>query len=329
MANQKIPYKIYLTEEEIPKAWYNVRADMKTDHRPILNPGTLQPIKAEELAPVFCDELVKQELNDTDRFIEIPVPIRDFYKMYRPSPLVRAYCLEEALQTPAKIYYKYEGGNTSGSHKLNSAIAQAFYAKEQGLKGKIEVSVSVSGAEVPVQVRADTERGIAFAEMPKPLFFETLDYEGLSLPMLVFEGITHVIAPDIGLKNHGSLQDTGQDAETFRVIKTLVERKFTSRNEGLPAAIGVMFYDTRSRFLRPAVYVRSIGSLFFESSCGSGSAALGVWLSRELRDGTVAYTLNQPGGVIETEVDKKAGEIRSITIGGELKLGDPMEFLVP
>jgi tryptophan synthase beta chain len=135
MSEQRIPYKIYLTEEEIPKVWYNIRADMKTDHRPILNPGTHMPIKAEELAPVFCEELVKQELNDTDRFIEIPEPIRDFYKMYRPSPLVRAYCLEEALKTPAKIYYKYEGGNTSGSHKLNSAIAQAYYAKEQGLHG--------------------------------------------------------------------------------------------------------------------------------------------------------------------------------------------------
>ena len=135
MLEQKIPYKVYLTEEEIPHAWYNIRADMKTDHRPILNPETLKPMAAEELSPVFCEELIKQELNDKDRFIEIPGPIRDFYKMYRPSPLVRAYCLEEALQTPAKIYYKYEGGNTSGSHKLNSAIAQAYYAKEQGLRG--------------------------------------------------------------------------------------------------------------------------------------------------------------------------------------------------
>jgi len=135
MSEQQIPYKIYLTEEEIPTAWYNIRADMKTDHRPILNPGTLKPITAEELAPVFCDELIKQELNDTDRYIEIPGPIRDFYKMYRPSPLVRAYCLEKALGTPAKIYYKYEGGNTSGSHKLNSSIAQAYFAKEQGLRG--------------------------------------------------------------------------------------------------------------------------------------------------------------------------------------------------
>ena len=135
MSEKRIPYKIYLTEEEIPRAWYNIRADMKTDHRPILHPGTHKPMTPEELMPVFCEELVKQELNDTDRFIEIPEPIRDFYKMYRPSPLVRAYCLEEALKTPAKIYYKYEGGNTSGSHKLNSAIAQAFYAKQQGLKG--------------------------------------------------------------------------------------------------------------------------------------------------------------------------------------------------
>ena len=135
MQKKTVPYKTYLTEEEIPKAWYNIRADMKTDHRPILNPGTLKPMAAEELEPVFCSELVKQELNDKDRYIEIPAPIRDFYKMYRPSPLVRAYCLEEALGTPAKIYYKYEGGNTSGSHKLNSAIAQAYYAKEQGLRG--------------------------------------------------------------------------------------------------------------------------------------------------------------------------------------------------
>ena len=135
MSTKNIPYKTYLTEEEIPKAWYNVRADMKTNHRPILHPGTHKPMTQEELMPVFCEELVKQELNDKDRFIEIPTPVRDFYKMYRPSPLVRAYCLEDALKTPAKIYYKYEGGNTSGSHKLNSAIAQAYYAKAQGLRG--------------------------------------------------------------------------------------------------------------------------------------------------------------------------------------------------
>jgi len=135
MKQKKIPYKIYLTEEEIPRAWYNVRTDMKTDHRPILHPGTLKPVVAEDLAPVFCDELVKQELNTKDRFIEIPEDIRNFYKMYRPSPVVRAYCLEEALDTPAKIYYKFEGGNTSGSHKLNSAVAQAYYAKKQGLRG--------------------------------------------------------------------------------------------------------------------------------------------------------------------------------------------------
>jgi len=135
MSDKKIPYKIYLSEGEIPEAWYNVRADMKTDHRPILNPATRQPITAAELCFVFCEELVKQELNDKDRFIEIPKEILDFYKMYRPSPLVRAYFLEEALGTPARIYYKYEGGNTSGSHKLNSAIAQAYYAKKQGLVG--------------------------------------------------------------------------------------------------------------------------------------------------------------------------------------------------
>ncbi len=133
--NKEIPYKIYLEESEMPKQWYNVRADMKNKPAPLLNPATLKPMTFEELRGVFCDELVRQELNDTDAYIDIPEEIQKFYKMYRPSPLVRAYCLEEKLQTPAKIYYKFEGNNTSGSHKLNSAIAQAYYAKQQGLKG--------------------------------------------------------------------------------------------------------------------------------------------------------------------------------------------------
>ncbi len=135
MSENKIPYKIYLEESEMPRAWYNLRADMKNKPAPLLNPGTLQPMTAGELSGVFCEELVKQELDNDTAYFEIPTEIRDFYKMYRPSPLVRAYCLEEKLQTPAKIYYKFEGNNTSGSHKLNSAIAQAYYAKEQGLKG--------------------------------------------------------------------------------------------------------------------------------------------------------------------------------------------------
>ena len=130
-----IPYKIYLEESEMPKAWYNVRADMKTKPAPLLNPGTGKPVTKADLAPVFCDELIDQELDNDTRFIEIPKEIRDFYKMYRPSPVVRAYYLEKKLGTPAKIYYKFEGNNTSGSHKLNSAIAQAYYAKKQGLKG--------------------------------------------------------------------------------------------------------------------------------------------------------------------------------------------------
>ncbi len=135
MSEKTIPYKIYLQESELPTAWYNVRADMKNKPAPLLNPGTHQPMTAQDLAPVFCDELIQQELDDTTPLIPIPEDIRNFYKMYRPSPLVRAYCLEEKLQTPAKIYYKFEGNNTSGSHKLNSAIAQAYYAKKQGLKG--------------------------------------------------------------------------------------------------------------------------------------------------------------------------------------------------
>ena len=133
--NKTIPYKIYLEEHEMPTQWYNVRADMKKKPAPLLNPQTMQPITEDELSEVFCRELVKQELDDTTPYFDIPKEIHDFYKMYRPAPLVRAYCLEEKLQTPAHIYYKFEGNNTSGSHKLNSAIAQAYYAKKQGLKG--------------------------------------------------------------------------------------------------------------------------------------------------------------------------------------------------
>lgn len=132
--SQQIPYKIYLPEEELPKAWYNVRADMKNKPAPLLNPATMQPITAAELGQVFCEDLVQQELDDTTAYFPIPEEVFDFYKMYRPAPLVRAYFLEKALNTPAKIYYKFEGNNTSGSHKLNSAIAQAYYAKKQGLK---------------------------------------------------------------------------------------------------------------------------------------------------------------------------------------------------
>ncbi len=135
MSEQKIPYKIYLEESEMPKAWYNVRADMKKKPAPLLNPETHEEATLEELSKVFCRELAEQELNTTDAYIEIPEEIRSFYRMFRPAPLVRAYCLEEKLQTPAKIYYKFEGNNTSGSHKLNSAIAQAYYAKKEGLKG--------------------------------------------------------------------------------------------------------------------------------------------------------------------------------------------------
>ena len=135
MESKNIPYKIYLDEADMPQAWYNLRADMKNKPAPLLNPGTGKPMTAAELGGVFCEELVQQELDNDTPFVPIPEEIRGFYKMYRPSPLVRAYCLEKALSTPAKIYYKFEGNNTSGSHKLNSAIAQAYYAKKQGLKG--------------------------------------------------------------------------------------------------------------------------------------------------------------------------------------------------
>ena len=129
--SEKIPYKIYLTEEELPRYWYNLRADMKNKPAPLRDPKTFKVMGADDLKDVFCEELIKQELDETTAYFEIPKEIRDFYKMYRPAPLVRAYELEKKLQTPAHIYYKFEGNNTSGSHKLNSAIAQAYYAKNQ------------------------------------------------------------------------------------------------------------------------------------------------------------------------------------------------------
>lgn len=129
----KVPYRFYLEEKDMPEKWYNVRADMKEKCAPLINPSTMKPVEKKDLAPVFCDELIDQELDETNRYIEIPDQVREFYKIYRPSPLIRAYNLEKALDTPAKIYYKFEGNNTSGSHKLNSAAAQAYYAKKEGM----------------------------------------------------------------------------------------------------------------------------------------------------------------------------------------------------
>ncbi|MFR9188902.1 MAG: TrpB-like pyridoxal phosphate-dependent enzyme [Anaerotruncus massiliensis (ex Togo et al. 2019)] len=135
MKSNNVPHRIYLSEDQIPRQWYNLRADMKEQPDPMLNPATMRPVTEADLRPVFCDELAHQELDAVTRYVDIPEEIREFYKMYRPSPLIRAYSLERALGTPAKIYYKFEGNNTSGSHKLNSAVAQAYYAKRQGLRG--------------------------------------------------------------------------------------------------------------------------------------------------------------------------------------------------
>jgi len=129
----KVPYKIYLSEKELPQHWYNIKAVMKELPPPMLHPATLKPCTKEDLLPLFCEELVEQEFNTKDKYIEIPEGLLDFYRMIRPSPLIRAYNLEKALDTPAEIYYKFEGTNTSGSHKLNSAAAQVYYAKEQGI----------------------------------------------------------------------------------------------------------------------------------------------------------------------------------------------------
>jgi len=213
-----------------------------------------------------------------------------------------ASCHEKSLW-----HLEMAGGEFCG----NAARCFGLYvAKTRGLKGRANLFVSVSGAKEPVQVEVDTERSRAAAEMPKPLTVESVDCEGRSLPVLIFEGITHVIA-----------QDLESGSENFYAIKAAVEKRFPA-----PAALGVMFYDTASRFLRPAVYVRSVDTMVFESSCGSGSAALGIWLCREIADGTAKYAIAQAGGVIETEVVKRADKVVRITIGGEVRLGEPEKF---
>ena len=212
------------------------------------------------------------------------------------------------LPVSGSVLWRLEmaGGEFCG----NAARSFGLYAaKMQGLKGRAKVFISVSGADKPIQVEVDVEKGWAASDMPKPQVMETLDYEGIPLHVLIFEGITHIIAPDLEA-----------DSETFFAVKSLAERELSIFRKGLPPAIGVMFYDVTARLLRPAVYVRSTDSLFFESSCGSGSAALGVWLSREVRDGTAQYAITQPGGVIETEVTKRDGVIDRLTIGGEVNL---------
>ena len=203
----------------------------------------------------------------------------------------------------------------------NAARCFGLYAARlQGLKGKAELFVSVSGAETPLRVEADLEKSRARAEMPKPLLIETIDYKGRPLPLFIFEGISHVIAP--GLK---------PDRESFLAIKLLTESKLKGlfargNGPGSFAALGVMFFDTGACYLHPAVHVSSTDTLVFESSCGSGAAAIGLWLCREMRDGARKFTITQPGGLIETEVIKKSGEISSVTIGGEVKLGECRTF---
>jgi len=184
----EIPHRIYLSEEEIPRQWYNIRADMKEKHDPLLNPATGQPVTPEDLYPIFCEELARQELDNENAFIDIPEPVREFYKMYRPAPLVRAYNLEKYLGTPAKIYYKYEGNNTSGSHKLNSAAAQAYYAKAQGLKGlSTETGAGQWGTALA--------EACSFFDLPLTVYMVKVSYEQKPFRKAVIETFGSEIIP--------------------------------------------------------------------------------------------------------------------------------------
>ena len=185
-----IPYRIYLDENQIPKKWYNIRADMPEQHEPYLNPATLEPVTLDDLMPVFCTELARQELDGTTRYFDIPKPVLEFYKMFRPSPLIRAYNLEKALGTPAKIYYKFEGNNTSGSHKLNSAAAQVYYAKEQGLTslttetgaGQWGTALSMASAFFNVDLTVFMVRGSAEQKPYRKAVIETFGSEIIPSP---------------------------------------------------------------------------------------------------------------------------------------------------
>lgn len=209
---EKIPYKIYLEEKEMPLAWYNMKADMKEQHDPFLNPATLKPCTKEDLLPVFCEELVDQELNSKDRYIEIPEEIRSFYRMYRPSPVVRAYCLEEYLKTPARIFYKFEGSNTSGSHKLNSAAAQVYYAKKQGIK-KLTTETGAG------QWGTALSMACAYYGMDLTVFMVKGSYEQKPYRKAVME--------TYGAKVHASPSDT-----------TAAGRKIREQNPGTTGSLG-------------------------------------------------------------------------------------------
>ena len=198
----------------------------------------------------------------------------------------------------------------------NAARSLGLYiAKFQGLKGEGDLEISVSGAAEPVRVKVDTVNNLAAAEMPLPIAFDNIIYEGRSFPMLVFEGITHIIAPGCEASR-----------EIFSAFRILAEANFSILGKEAPAALGVMFYDPTSFFMRPVVYVRSVDSLFFENSCGSGSAALCAWLCRDQGDGIYKYQIHQPGGSIETEVTRQAGKVTGLTIGGEVKLGEVVDY---
>ncbi len=201
---ENIPYKIYLSEDDMPRKWYNIKADMKTPHAPMLHPGTHKPMTFDDMAPVFCADLIRQELNDTDAYIDIPEEIVNFYKMYRPSPLVRAYCLEKELGTPAKIYYKFEGNNTSGSHKLNSAAAQVYYAKQQGLTslttetgaGQWGTALSMACAFFGVKLTVFMVKGSSEQKPYRKAVMETYGAEVIPSPSTTTEVGKAILAAD-------------------------------------------------------------------------------------------------------------------------------------
>ena len=232
---KEIPYRTYLAESEIPRQWYNLRADMKDKPEPLLNPGTLKPMTKEELQPVFCEKLIDQELDDDTAFFDIPDGIREMYRIYRPSPLIRAYNLEKELGTPAKIYYKYEGNNTAGSHKLNSAIAQVYYAKEQGLSGL----ATETGAG---QWGTALAEACAYYQLPLTVFMVKVSYDQ--------KPFRHAVMRTFGAKVIPSPSDT-----------TEVGRRILAEMPGTGGSLGCAISEALETSLKNEGYRYTLGSV--------------------------------------------------------------------
>ena len=296
--SKKIPYRTYLTEEQMPKYWYNLRADMKEQHDPYIHPGTMKPVVLDDLLPVFCRELAEQEMNATDRYIEIPEEVQDFYKTYRPSPLIRAYNLEKELKTPAKIYFKFEGNNTSGSHKLNSAIAQVYYAKKQGI-------TSLTTETGAGQWGTAMSMAAAFLHMPLTVFMVKISAEQKPYRKAIMETYGATVIP-----SPSNLTDSG------RAILAVHPHSTGSLGTAISEAIEVAVKTDNCRYVLGSV----LNQVLLHQSIMGSEAKLAMDLLGEYLDiiiGCVGGGSNFGGIICEYMADKLNGRANPYFIAVE------------